>query len=400
VAGAARPGGARGAILRGRARLDDDPHLCAGRARPGDIAVVAADRLDRRAAVALRDAGVVAVLAVMPGSGAGSRHGARRRLPAPPSPGVIDGLLPPAGAALLTAAGVAVAHVGRRLDRALSDGEEITLGPAGGPSDGRGPWVVEVRRAATGEALADAVQRDPAAWGRLVDEHRRRIAHGGESAPLALLCDEAVAPPLRAPISGRPVLVAAPGPELDDELHALEGWIADRRPVVVAAGTAALTALERHHARAAVAVSPIGADLAESHPVGEVVAHSGADEALARAAGHPPKVVDVEGDGVDLAVWLALTHGASLVVVAGARGASVAAGGAGDPQLWRRLGGGRVCEATAVATLLAPSRFPGLVVLALVLAAVGTLAAVVAISEPLHDVLELLWLRLRSFLGA
>jgi uncharacterized membrane-anchored protein len=204
--------------LVGPIRIDRDPRLLAGRLRRGDIAVIDQVDLDRHTASLLVDKGVVAVVNAAP---------------------TVSGRYPSLGAGVLVEAGVAVLDsVGPEVFSSLRDTETMRLVES---SLLRGDTVVVTGTRQTRDTVAASLRTAEAglatqmeAFAASAAEYLRR-EH-------ALLLEPGTLPPLRTDLSGRDVVVVAPGPEHRDDLLALRRYAKDFKPAVIAVDEAADTA--------------------------------------------------------------------------------------------------------------------------------------------------------------
>lgn len=208
----------------GPARVDRRLATLVPRLRSGDVAVLDQLDLDRHAAQALVDAGVVAVVNAAP---------------------MISGRFPNRGPQVLLAAGVEMLDgIGAHGLSAIRDGAVVRL------HDGS-VW-------AGGERVADGRRLD-------ADEVDVQLGHArdGLTAQLATLSHNSSEflrreqglllhgeglPAIHTRLAGRPVVVVADGPDSTRELARIRRYLREVDPVLVAVGTdgvAALTAVKR-----------------------------------------------------------------------------------------------------------------------------------------------------------
>ena len=195
--------------VHGTARVDPVAARLAGRARPGDVAVIEHLDLDAGTARLLVAARVAAVVNAAPS---------------------ISGRYPNLGPQVLAEAGVPVLdRVGVEVMRLVGDGDRLRLD---GDTLYKGDAAV-----ATGDVL------DGVAVQRQMEQARAGLTHQLEA--LAnntvehvrrerdLLLDGEGFPALETAITGRPVLVVSTGPECREDLRRLRHWIRDVHPVLV-----------------------------------------------------------------------------------------------------------------------------------------------------------------------
>jgi uncharacterized membrane-anchored protein len=289
------------------ARVDRRTKDLVGRLRPGDVAVIDHEDLDRVAAEALVDAGVGGVV-----NAAAS----------------ISGRYPNLGPLILAEAGVPLIDtVGPLLMDKVREGERLRL-------DGDRIWAGD-RLAAVGlrqtpdsilhamDAAKDALgdRFESFASNTLEYMHQERD----------LLFGGAGLPELDHDLDGRPVLVVMRGYDYREDLAALRGYIRDVRPVLVGVDGGADALLDEGYRPDLIvgdmdSVSDHALLLARRtrHPT-ELIVHAYPD---GRAPGHerlealgvPSKVVKAVGTSEDLAFLLAHERRAELIVAVGSHG--------------------------------------------------------------------------------
>jgi uncharacterized membrane-anchored protein len=177
--------------VHGPARVDAAAARLAGRARPGDIAVIEHLDLDAGTARLLVASGVGAVVNAAPS---------------------ISGRYPNLGPQVLVEAGVPVLdRVGAEVMRLVGDGDRLRL-------DGETLYKGD-RPVATGRVL------DGVAVHRQMEQARAGLTHQ--------LLDGEGFPALETEIAGRPVLVVSTGPGCREDLKLLRYWVRDVHPVLV-----------------------------------------------------------------------------------------------------------------------------------------------------------------------
>jgi uncharacterized membrane-anchored protein len=352
--------------VTGVARVDRRTATLVARIRPGDIAVLDHVDLDRGSAEALVAARVGAVVNASPS---------------------ISGRYPNLGPEILAAAGIPVLDdVGTEVFTAIKDGTWVRL-------DG-GVLYAGEREVATGTP-----QTSETVAARLLD------AKAGMSAQLeafsantmeflrrerTLILDGVGVPDLRVPIKHRQVLVVAPGHGFVEELKSLKRYLAEHRPVLIGVDGAANTLRELGFKPDVIVGDPDGISTDTLRCGAEVVIPAHMD-------GHAPGIERIQdlgigavtfpasGNAEDLALLLADTHGASLVVTVGFqatlsefldRGRS---GSNPSTFLTRLKLGSKLVDGTAVATLHR-NRVSVAAVVLLVLTALIAVAVALAVS--------------------
>jgi uncharacterized membrane-anchored protein len=371
--------------VEGVARLGHRTKDLVKRLRPGEVAVIDHLNIDRIAAEELIAAGVGAVLNAAESS---------------------NGRYPNAGPLLLAEAGVVLVDVedGDPFER-LRDGDRLRV-EAGGRICVGGEQLLQ------GRALC-AVDLE-----RQLDEQRARVnealaefaentvAHvRGET---DLLTGNVQFPTTRASFRDRHVLIVVRGDRHRRDLKALRAYIRDVRPLVVAVDGGADGALEE-------GLKPdmiLGdMDSASDEALGcgaELVVHAYPDgrapgcERLQRM-GLEHSLVPAAGTSEDVAMLMAFEKGADLIVSVGAHFNLIEfldrkRGGMSSTFLTRLRIGEKLVDAKGVSRLYhPPATFAPLV---LVMAAfVVLLVIVIATSPVLSDVFQLIWLKIRIWLG-
>lgn len=208
--------------LLGTARVDRRTSHLLGRLGPGDIAVIDQVDLDSRTALALADAGVVAVL---------NRSD------------LVSGRFPSKGPQILVDAGILL------VDRLVTDRSGDALSAIG---DGRrvrvleGEVYVDAQRVATGRSLDAAMVSAQlvAARDGLVAQVNTLTHNSAEflRREQAMLLHGEGFPRLRSRLSGSSVVVIADGPDDRAELRLLRRYLREVRPAVIAVGAGVETA--------------------------------------------------------------------------------------------------------------------------------------------------------------
>jgi uncharacterized membrane-anchored protein len=380
-----RRNGARAeAAIEGTARLGERTKHLVKRLRPGDVAVIDHVDIDRIAAEELIDAGVVAVLNAAPSS---------------------QGRYPNAGPLLLAGAGIRLVDApGAGLFERLKDGDRVRIE---GETIYRG-----------GEEIAQGRALSVAEIERQMQEHRERIdealgefaentvAHVREETDL--LTGSIAFPSTRASFRDRHALIVVRGDRHRRDLKALRAYIRDMRPLIVAVDGGADGVLEAG-LKPDVILGDMDSASDEALRCGaELIVHAYPDgRAPGRerllAAGLDHQVVPAAGTSEDVAMLMAHEKGAALIVSVGAHFNLVEfldrkRGGMSSTFLTRLKIGERLVDAKGVSRLynpsstLAPLAFFGVAFLIL-------LTILIITSPALNDVFELVWLKIRIWLG-
>jgi uncharacterized membrane-anchored protein len=277
------------------------------RLRPGDVAVIDHEDLDRVAAEGLVDAGVGGVVNAAPS---------------------ISGRYPNLGPLILAEAGVPLVDtVGpllldkvREGDRLRLDGDRIYVGDR----------LVAVGLRQTGDAILRAMD---AAKGSLGDRFERFARNTLEymHEERDLLFGGSGLPELDHDLAGRPVLVVVRGYGFREDLAALGAYIRDVHPVLVGVDGGADALLDEGYRpdliigdMDSVSDRALLLALRKRHPT-ELIVHAYTDgraPGLDRleTLGVPSKVVKAVGTSEDLAFLLAHDRRAELIVAVGSHG--------------------------------------------------------------------------------
>jgi uncharacterized membrane-anchored protein len=380
-----RRNGARAdAPIEGTARLGERTKHLVKRLRPGEIAVVDHVDIDRIAAEELIVAGAVAVLNASPSS---------------------QGRYPNAGPLMLARAGVRLIDApGAGLFEKLKDGEQVRIV---GDAVFRGEEEI-----ARGRVLRVAELE------REMQEHRQRIdealgefaentvAHVREETDL--LTGNVAFPPTAASFRDRHVLIVVRGDRHRRDLKALRAYIRDMRPLIVAVDGGADGVLEAGLRPDVILGDMDSAGDAALRCGAELIVHAYPDgrapgrERL-QEAGLAHQVVPAAGTSEDVAMLMAYEKGAALIVSVGAHFNLVEfldrkRGGMSSTFLTRLRIGERLVDAKGVSRLYNPSST--LAPLAFFAVAFLILLTILVITSPaLNDVWELVWLKIRIWLG-
>jgi len=284
--------------VSGVARVDRNTQRLLRRIGPGEIAILDALDLDRVTAEALVRAEVAGVVNASPS---------------------ISGRFPNLGPEILVGAGIPLIDgVGVELLRKVKDGSKVRLLDgvvyAGEKELGRGT-------AQTPDSVADQMIEAKAG---MIAQLEAFSANTMEflRAERTLILDGVGVPEVRVPIKGRHALVVAPGPGHAQDLKRLSKYIAEHNPVLIGVDAGADTLRSLGFRPDIVVGDPNGIDAETLKRGREVVVPAQPD-------GHAPGVRRIQDLGIeavtfpasgnteDLALLLADTHGASLVVTVG-----------------------------------------------------------------------------------
>ena len=370
--------------IHGTVRLGRRTKELIKRLRPGDIAVIDHVNIDRIAAEELLGAGVGAVV-----NGSESS----------------DGRYPNAGPLLLVRAGVVLIDVSEADPfELLDDGAQVTIAAGAVSIGGR-----EVLRGRELEAvqlerlLAEQRERVGAA---LAEFAENTVAHVRQEADL--LTDAIEFPPTRTSFRDRHVLIVVRGDRHRRDLKALRAYIRDVRPLVVAVDGGADGCLEAG-LRPDVVLGDMDSASDEALRCGaELIVHAypdgrapGRERLLGLGLSHT--LVPAAGTSEDVAMLMAYEKGADLIVSVGAHFNLIEfldrkRGGMSSTFLTRLRIGEKLVDAKGVSRLYNPGSTFGPVVL--FLAAFTILLAIVVITSPaLSDLVNLLWLKVKIWLG-
>jgi uncharacterized membrane-anchored protein len=356
----ARPG------ITGIARVDRRTGELLRRVGPGDIVILDQVDLDRATADALVEAEVTGVVNASPS---------------------ISGRFPNLGPEIVVGAGIALVDgVGPDILRAVREGSKVRLHEGvvhvGDKEVGRGAQqTVETIADLMIEAKAGLSAQLEAFSANTIEFLRRERT---------LILDGVGVPELGAPIRHNQVLIVAPGRDHVEDLRRLKRYIAEHRPVLIGVDAGADTLHQQGYRPNVIVGDPDRLSTDTLRSGAEVVVPAHMD-------GHAPGLERVQDLGVgavtfpasgnpeDLALLLAETHGADLVVTVGFqatlhefldRGRS---GSNPSTFLTRLKLGSKVVDGKAVATLHRSRVSVGAVVV-LVLAALIAVAVGLAVS--------------------
>ena len=371
----------------GKARVGRGSEALPRRLHRGDVAVLDHVDLDRATASALVEAGVAGVVNVSPS---------------------ISGRFPNAGPQILTDAGVAlVDDVGESVLTAVKDGARVRL------HDGGVHLCRRTRaRHGPGREVARGFVQTPETVAELLAEARMGMAAQLEAFSAnttefmgrerGMLLDGTGVPTLATALEGRHVLVVAPGTtpaETAAEVHRLRHVIRAQRPVLVGVGAGADALRAAGHAPAVLVGTATELDPELARRAVDVVVPADPDGHVAGRArmqdmGIEPRPFASTANPEDMALLIAHTHGAGVVITVGfdaTLGGFLDRGRSGrnaSTFLTRlRLGPTLVDSATVVA--LHRRRVPAALIALLVLA-IGVAVVAVAFATGFDETLRVL----------
>ena len=370
--------------VAGIARLGKRTKLLVRRLRRGDIAIIDHLDLDRVSAEDLIACGVEAVVNCAPST---------------------SGRYPNTGPLLLVQAGIHLVDApGAPLFEELHDGDPVVV---------RGDEVL--RR---GQVVARGTVQDPMLVQALTDERRREIGEALEAfahntvehmvQERELLAGKLELPQFSTEFRDRTTLIVVRGVDHKRDLRALRPYIRDVRPVLVGVDGGADAILEEGFEADMIVGDMDSATEPTLRCGAELVVHAYADgRAPGRehleALGLPYKVVPAPGTSQDVAMLIAAEKSAALIVSVGSHFNLIEfldknRRGMSSTFLTRLRIGEILVDAKGVSRLYQPR--PGGAPLLLVLGAGLVMLIVLMWSIPaLHDLLDLLWLKIQILLG-
>jgi uncharacterized membrane-anchored protein len=372
------------APIEGTARLGERTKHLVKRLRPGDVAVIDHVNIDRIAAEELIEAGAAAVVNASPSS---------------------NGRYPNAGPLMLARAGVRLidapdADLFERLrdgDRLRIDGGTVSVGER---------EVLRGRVLGVGELERELQEHRERIDEALAEFAENTVAHVREETDL--LTGSVDFPPTAASFRDRHVLIVVRGDRHRRDLKALRAYIRDMRPLIVAVDGGADGVLEAGM-KPDVIFGDMDSASDEALRCGaELIVHAypnGRAPGCERleAAGLVHTAVPAAGTSEDVAMLMAHEKGAALIVSVGAHFNLIEfldrkRGGMSSTFLTRLRIGEKLVDAKGVSRLYNPSSTLAPIAL-FVLAFLILLTILVITSPALNDVFELVWLKIRIWLG-
>jgi uncharacterized membrane-anchored protein len=378
-----RNGTPAGEAISGTARLGRRTKDLVKRLRPGDVAVIDHVNIDRIAAEELIATGVHAVINASQSS---------------------DGRYPNTGPLLLVRAGVAVLDVtaGDPFE-SLNDGNEVTVSNGTVRGEGAELHARELGVEELESRLAEQRERIDVA---LAEFAENTVAHVRQETDL--LTGAIEFPPTRTSFRDRHVLIVVRGEGHRSDLKALRAYLRDMRPLVVAVDGGADGCLEAG-LRPDVILGDMDSAGDEALGCGaELIVHAypdgrapGRERLLKLGLDHT--LVPAAGTSEDVAMLMAFEKGADLIVSVGAHFNLIEfldrnRAGMSSTFLTRLRIGEKLVDAKGVSRLYNPGSAFG--PLPLFLAAFMILLAILVIVSPaLGDLVDLVWLKIKIWLG-
>jgi uncharacterized membrane-anchored protein len=373
-----------GAPIEGTARLGERTKHLVKRLRPGDVAVIDHVNIDRIAAEELIEAGVVAVLNAAPSS---------------------NGRYPNTGPLMLARSGILLLDApDGGLFELLNDGDRVRV--VGGTVMIGEQEVLRGRVLGVDELELQLQEQRERIDEALAEFAENTVAHVRQETDL--LTGSVDFPSTRASFRDRHVLIVVRGERHRRDLKALRAYIRDMRPLIVAVDGGADGVLEAG-LKPDVILGDMDSASDEALACGaELVVHAYPDgrapgRRRLEAAGLPHKVLPAAGTSEDVAMLMAYEKGAALIVSVGAHFNLIEfldrkRGGMSSTFLTRLRIGERLVDAKGVSRLYNPSS--ALAPVALFGLAFLVLLTILIITSPaLNDVFELIWLKVRIWLG-
>jgi uncharacterized membrane-anchored protein len=377
-------GAATPSEFEGRVRLGKRTKRLVKSLRPGDIAVIDHEDIDRVSGEDLAAAGVRCVL-----------NAARSSI----------GGYPNVGPLVLAEAGVHLVDLpGQPLFEELKEGETITV---------RGGTVLRGRASLfEGEvqeldAVRHAHDRQRLKLGEALEAFAENtMSHIREEREL--LGGRLDLPEFETRFRDRPCLIVVRGVDHQKDLRILRPYVRDQRPVLVAVDGGADAILEQGFEPDMIVGDMDSASDAALHSGAELVVHAYLD---GRAPGRerldrlrlPYKVVPAPATSEDVAMLVAAEKGAELIVMVGSHFNLMEfldknRKGMSSTFLTRLRVGEILVDAKGVSRLYRPSAGGGPIAV-VALAAFATLVVIVIASPNLGEFLDLVWLKVQILLG-
>lgn len=376
--------GAAAPQVSGIARIGKRTKHLVKRLRPGDIAIIDHRDLDRVSGEDLVSCGIAGVVNCSDSS---------------------SGRYPNMGPLLVVQAGIALIDApGSGLMEKLHDGDPIVL---------RGGQVWR-----HGELVADGERQELERVQALTDKRRREIGDALEAFAANtvqymieerdLLSGKLELPRFDTSFRDRPVLIVVRGVDHKRDLRALRAYIRDVGPVLVGVDGGADAIIDEGFKPDMIVGDMDSATEKTLRCGAELVVHAYADgrapgRNYLESLGLDYKIVPAPGTSQDIAMLIAAEKGAELIVSVGSHFNLVEfldknRQGMASTFLTRLRVGEILVDAKGVSRLYRPQ--PGLAPV-LLLAATGVVALIVVIllTPALHDVADLLWLKLQVLLG-
>ena len=379
-----RNGASTAEAIRGTARLGHRTKHLVKRLGPGDVAVVDHVNIDRIGAEELIETGVCAVLNASESS---------------------NGRYPNAGPLMLARAGIRLIDApGADVFELLRDGDTVTI--EGGTVSVDGSEVLSGRVLGVAELERQLERQRERIDEALAEFAENTVAHVRQETDL--LTGSVEYPATRASFRDRHVLIVVRGDRHRRDLKALRAYIRDVRPLVVAVDGGADGVLE-----AGIKPDMILGDMDSAGDEAlrcgaELIVHAypdgrapGRDRLLELGLEH--SVVPAAGTSEDVAMLMAYEKGAALIVTVGAHFNLIEfldrnRGGMSSTFLTRLRIGEKLVDAKGVSRLYTSSSPFGPLALFLVVFAILLIILVIT-SPALNDLSQLIWLKIKIWLG-
>ena len=379
-----RNGASPGEAIVGTARLGRRTKHLVKRLDPGDIAVIDHVNIDRIAAEELIATGARAVINAAEST---------------------NGRYPNAGPLLLVRAGIALIDApDSDVFELLRDGDVVRI--EGGAVSVSGEEVLRGRPLGADELERRFDEQRERVDEALADFAENTVAHVRQETDL--LTGGIEFPSTRASFRDRHVLIVVRGDRHRRDLKALRAYIRDVRPIVVAVDGGADGVLEAGMKPDLILGDMDSASDEALRCGAELIVHAypdgrapGRERLLGMGLTHT--LVPAAGTSEDVAMLMAYEKGAALIVSVGAHFNLIEfldrkRGGMSSTFLTRLRIGEKLVDAKGVSRLYNPGSPFGPVVL--FLAAFAILLAIVVITSPaLSDLVELVWLKVKIWLG-
>ncbi len=379
-----RNGGSPAEAVEGTVRLGRRTKHLVKRLAPGDVAVIDHVNIDRIAAEELIATGVGVVINAAPSS---------------------NGRYPNAGPLLLARAGVMLVDAdGADPFELLGEGERVTV--SGGTVLAGDREVLRGRVLGVDELEVQLDEQRERVDEALAEFAENTVAHVRQETDL--LTGAVEFPPTRASFRDRHVLIVVRGEHHRRDLQALRAYIRDVRPLIVAVDGGAEAVLEAGLKPDLILGDMDSAGDEALRCGAELVVHAYPD---GRAPGRQRlldlgldhTVLPAAGTSEDVAMLMAFEKGAALIVSVGAHFNLIEfldrkRGGMSSTFLTRLRIGEKLVDAKGVSRLYNPSSPFGPLVLFMAVFAI--LLAIVVITAPaLGDLFDLVWLKVKIWLG-
>ncbi len=290
--------------LSGTARIDRRTKNLTGRIKPGNIAIIDHEELDRIAAESLVEHGVAAVINARPS---------------------VSDRYPNLGPLVLAVAHIPIIdNVGDEIFVRVHEGDHIRVD---GDKVYAGDAVVAEGTLLTEETIRGHMDAAHAKLSRTVEEfaentleYVRREHH--------ILLDAITTPELRTNMRGRHALVVTRGYHYKEDLDTLRPYIEDMRPVLIAVDGAADALLARGLEPDMILGDMDSVSTEALSSGAEIIVHAypnGVAPGLdtVKALDVSAKVLTAPGTSEDVAMLLAYEHGAELIVAVGSHNSVV-----------------------------------------------------------------------------